>query len=469
MKGVFTKCLHPRRIKNPFTGELMIVSCGHCEACLTSKGLRLSSLCQLESLAHRYCMFITLTYNNDNIPLMYPEYIYGNLFFVDHDSGELLHQSSMSGNELQMLYRKSKFTNCLPYLRKSDIQLFMKRLRYYVSNISEQKIRYFVCGEYGPITYRPHYHVLLWFSDEAVYKSISEIVSKSWELGFIRVETSVGDAANYTASYCNCNMSLPQVYKDKATKPFICHSCFLGRSFFEGQYQDVYEIPARDFVNRSVILSGKSRDVRLPRSYISLFFPKCQGFFLKSYDQLSRSYQLYNYAKRKYGQGLNCAKLSRFLASDYIHVCLHHIVEKLWDPFWSYIELEFGLIKPMDDEKELYDILVRKIYLALRVSKRYLEYVVPNTPSYKDPLQMIIDFYKDLQLSDMNDYLEQQENYFSDDNIYELDYMYPQFFNVADFKKTHVYLINRQRSFDIYENRVKHKKLNDANKIFESF
>ena len=62
--------------------------------------------------------FVTLTYNNDNLP-----------------------------------YNENAI---LPTLRKKDLQMFFKRLR---SRID--KIKYFACGEYGDVTQRPHYHMIL--------------------------------------------------------------------------------------------------------------------------------------------------------------------------------------------------------------------------------------------------------------------------------------------------------------------
>lgn len=92
--------------------------------CRTCLGCRIdysrewaNRMCLEYSLTGKAC-FITLTYDNDHLPLT--------------DRG-------------------------IATLHKRDWQLFMKRLR----KAFPQKIRFFMCGEYGTRTLRPHYHAIL--------------------------------------------------------------------------------------------------------------------------------------------------------------------------------------------------------------------------------------------------------------------------------------------------------------------
>ena len=36
-----------------------------------------------------------------------------------------------------------------------------------------------------PVHFRPHYHVILWFDDDELYKVIRQILYKSWKFGRI--------------------------------------------------------------------------------------------------------------------------------------------------------------------------------------------------------------------------------------------------------------------------------------------
>lgn len=94
------------------------------------------------------------------------------------------------------------------FLRYRDYQLFMKRLRKY----SGHQVRFFMCGEYGPLNLRPHYHACLFnidFPDQVVAgKSgsgqvfyTSDTLAKLWGLGHVSVQPLTSANAAYTARY----------------------------------------------------------------------------------------------------------------------------------------------------------------------------------------------------------------------------------------------------------------------------
>ena len=68
MKYPFSHCLEPRWVTNPYTGDSLIASCGHCVSCLMNKARRNSTLCDLESDYSRYTAFVTTTYDDDSVP-----------------------------------------------------------------------------------------------------------------------------------------------------------------------------------------------------------------------------------------------------------------------------------------------------------------------------------------------------------------------------------------------------------------
>ena len=64
----FVHCFHPMKIRNS-SGEWITVSCGTCQACLSRMSNKASYQCSLHEQDFKYCMFVTLTYSNENIPL----------------------------------------------------------------------------------------------------------------------------------------------------------------------------------------------------------------------------------------------------------------------------------------------------------------------------------------------------------------------------------------------------------------
>lgn len=91
-------------------------------------------------------------------------------------------------------------------LNKTHFQKFMKRLRF--AN-SHKTIRFFHVGEYGDKLQRPHYHALLfnhdwddkelWASRDGIHTYRSDSLAKLWPYGF----STTGDLTWETAAYCS--------------------------------------------------------------------------------------------------------------------------------------------------------------------------------------------------------------------------------------------------------------------------
>lgn len=83
-----------------------------------------------------------------------------------------------------------------------DAQDFLKRLR---ANIYPQKIRYFLAGEYGDESWRPHYHLAIF----GLSSLLATVVEKSWGLGHVHVDTLTPASASYIAGYVTKKMTKP--------------------------------------------------------------------------------------------------------------------------------------------------------------------------------------------------------------------------------------------------------------------
>jgi len=166
-------CFTPIHIKAPsgfdFGSKWMQVPCYRCVGCRLDHRRMWSLRCTHESYFHEFNSFITLTYRDMDLP-------YGNSLWPDH------------------------FT------------LFMKRFRKAISKRG-LSISYFMCGEYGSLFNRPHYHSLIFgfdFSDDrkfwknshagdALY--ISEFLSSLWPYGDAYIGDFSPAAAGYVAGY----------------------------------------------------------------------------------------------------------------------------------------------------------------------------------------------------------------------------------------------------------------------------
>lgn len=171
------KCPFPIILRNK-DGLPFSVPCGKCFVCLQKKSTDWSTRLSKEIHTSLITFFCTLTYNDDNVPL------------------------TSLGNKT---------------LRKRDIQLFNKRLRIKFKRLYDIKYRFFICGEYGPRTCRPHYHGLFFFNSKVSSNTFRRLCEDCWSNGFIQVEKADANASNYVSKYVTKFVQL-NVY-DKELEP----------------------------------------------------------------------------------------------------------------------------------------------------------------------------------------------------------------------------------------------------------
>lgn len=147
------------------TGVPLKLPCGQCVGCRLERSRQWAMRMVQEAKLHKDNCVVTLTYDNKHLP----------------PDGSL---------------------------RKRDVQLFMKRLRKEYGN----GIRFYLCGEYGETTKRPHYHVVLFnfvFPDLRFHKNskigdklyTSAIADKIWSHGFCVVGEVTFESCAYIARY----------------------------------------------------------------------------------------------------------------------------------------------------------------------------------------------------------------------------------------------------------------------------
>lgn len=149
-------------LKSHVEGSSFCVPCGRCIGCRIDRSRQWAMRCLHEAKCHGANCFITLTYDQQNVPVDYS-------------------------------------------VKLRDWQHFMKRLRH----SSSEKIRFFACGEYGDQNLRPHYHALLFnydFTDKKYFTTRNgNRIYKSTTLDEIWGKSSlneIGDVTFKSAAYC---------------------------------------------------------------------------------------------------------------------------------------------------------------------------------------------------------------------------------------------------------------------------
>jgi hypothetical protein len=125
-------------------------------------------------------------------------------------------------------------------LVKSDLQKFFKRVR---KSLGDDKIKYFACGEYGDETFRPHYHAIIfgywpkdaygWRMQKAIAYFRSDSLEKLWPFGNSEFGFVNGKSCAYVAGYIEKKIYgnlADEVYGDRQP-PFQVQSRGLGLDF----------------------------------------------------------------------------------------------------------------------------------------------------------------------------------------------------------------------------------------------
>lgn len=87
--------------------------------------------------------------------------------------------------------------NGLPTLNKKDFQDFLKRYR---KSIPNSKLKYYMAGEYGDQTERPHYHAIM-FNLPKLHSLDSVHIERAWKHGTIHIAPVNMATINYTLKY----------------------------------------------------------------------------------------------------------------------------------------------------------------------------------------------------------------------------------------------------------------------------
>lgn len=475
-------CFHPRRIKNKYTGDDIVVACGKCTACKNNRALKLKSLCQYEALSYKYCYFVTLTYKQVCMSRL-KHYLHDGVYDFYDEDGQLVYSQQMTGLDFFKLQRKVEH-KYLPYLKKTDLQKFLKRFRHHANEIKKTKISYFAIGEYGPKHFRPHFHLLLYFNESQIAERIEEILSKSWKNGIIDYSLSRGQCATYVAQYFNSSCNVPKLYNVKGIQPFISHSFFFGEQIFQQTFSTLLETDPSEFVNYRFKIDNKFKDVQLPTKIVAYYLPRCKGFNVRDNVLCLNSYLAYQ-RFRGFFSCIKPSELSRCVTDlliDYAYkyktsstliscysVALKDLLKDIndWDKICN--QLNLSDLSPEQFE-ELYDKLYSNIYHIMVYGYRFdciCKYYPDTYGKYPLSLvQKIKDVYSKLNLLNLNRELEKQSEYFNTHPIDDLKNFYYNTFEYEEFYEQESYnrfVIEQQERMI---RNTKHKEQNDSNKIF---
>lgn len=542
-------CQHRSFITNRYNGARIAVDCGQCDYCIHKKAQKASMRVKTAGSAFKYSYFVTLTYNNEHVPLMFCKVLHsdyddaigisGDIHFgYEHhkyipvseyqcdDNSILRHiffeqvQGTvpfdreikeyapvkdnwfLSMDAIRSFIHKTQSVdktdypvsgqygrdNLIPFLNYADVQNYIKRLRKYLYKQlgSYETLHFYAVGEYGPVHFRPHYHILLFTNSEEVSKVLRYCHDKSWKFGRSDFQIARGGASSYVSSYVNSLSAAPLLYRScRAFRPRSRASIGFfekGCDFVEGEepYAQIEQKIDSVVNGRVYAFSGLSIRSTPPMSYIRTLLPR--------------------FSSARNDDSIAIARVLRAVHSTPKRIAKYGFIDYKQDSILSLVRTYYQYLKvnPIltDDDKIILhssrcltrfcnsssdvdiESYINKLYrLFLYVYKFFRNWHLPafgcNIDSYTGRIMFILK--KGIEY-------EKKKNYENLRDAYSLRSQYP---NVSDcmfalpqngcetdvlssVSRETVSLLEqlRFRSATFCRDMIKHKNLNDANNIF---
>lgn len=220
-------------------GSKLQIPCGNCIGCRLDRARSWSTRIMHERREHELCVFLTLTYNDHYLP----------------KDGSLV---------------------------KKHMQDFFKRLRRnHEYHGNDNKLKYYMCGEYGGKTNRPHYHAIVFgidFADKRKHNKgkrgdqiyTSAKLNELWGMGYCWIGSVTHQSAGYVARYCIKKINGEQALEHyqrinsetgeitRIIPEFMACSRGLGEKYFTENHEALYK-------RGSCIVEGK--ETPIPKYY----------------------------------------------------------------------------------------------------------------------------------------------------------------------------------------------------------
>lgn len=240
-----------------YNPKVMLIPCGQCIGCRIRQREDWTTRIELEARQYlkEEVWFITLTYDDEHVPGMILK------------TGEIM-------RKVQYVWKPGeKAPESVQTLLYPDIQKFLKRLR----KAYRGKLRYFVSGEYGEQTARPHYHMILYGWKPNDLKNLYKIhhngyytskwLEDLWGMGQIQIAQAVQETYRYVAGYVTKKMyeidgkKANEYYELGQQKPFACMSLKpgLGDEYYQKHKEEIWK--------QGYIQCTNGKRAQIPRYY----------------------------------------------------------------------------------------------------------------------------------------------------------------------------------------------------------
>lgn len=244
---------------SPWKKDGYTLPCGKCYECKQRRVSGWSFRLLKEAERSSSAFFLTLTYDNDHVP--------------------------MSQNQFMTLVKR-------------DLQLFFKKLRRTISTrfsvcpkgiVYDRRLKYYACGEYGGKTFRPHYHIILFNCplETLIGRRMAEAANRgfilldgkrefnheSWDKGHITIGQVTAASVGYTLKYVCKPGKVPIHKRDDRLKEFSLMSKKMGSNYLS---EKMVRWHHNDITNRYYVPLFDGKKIAMPRYYKDKIFSSPQ-------------------------------------------------------------------------------------------------------------------------------------------------------------------------------------------------
>lgn len=220
--------------------KTQVIPCGKCIGCRLEYSREWANRGYLESKLYKENYFITLTYNEKNLPTNYET-------------------ETKDGKKYEPKYEK-EIDWTRGTLKPEHLTKFMHDLRQHIKReYNATGIRFMACGEYGDKGERPHYHIILFnihlpvetfynprINDGHIYYQ-NTIIESCWKYGISNISEASWNNIAYTARYITKKITGKQseeIYAIKGqNKEFFRVSRMpgIGKPYYDKYKEKIYK------------------------------------------------------------------------------------------------------------------------------------------------------------------------------------------------------------------------------------
>lgn len=266
--------LYRRYSEVPKGCEALLLPCGRCMLCTRRYRLGWVLRCVHELHYYNEACYLTLTVDDDNIGKLFPPI--GKAYTSDLSWHSLRHQP-WQGFVKRLRRRLDYGFSVAPYVDSSTGK--PRSLRYHGE--PGRSLRYYMCGEYGDNTHRPHYHAILFgfYPPDSLplpgsKLMTSHLLSQVWPYGYHTVARVEPDCISYVAGYVDKKMDDSRMSwaNNNVAPEYTCMSRAggIGKQFFFDFTSDIYPQNSDGSMARDYCIIGRGACVKVPRYYDKL-------------------------------------------------------------------------------------------------------------------------------------------------------------------------------------------------------